>query len=151
VRTLVKQRVRWSFGVLQSMWKHRRALIERRAGAFGRLVLPTMILFQVVLPLLVPAALAAAVAALAAGNFAPALYATTALLGVELVHALTAGLLERRTGGRGGLRLVGWLVAGRLLYRPLLLLVLARSLGRVLDGIPLGWGKLARRGTVTGA
>jgi cellulose synthase/poly-beta-1,6-N-acetylglucosamine synthase-like glycosyltransferase len=151
VRALVKQRVRWSFGVLQSMWKHRRALIERRAGAFGRLVLPTMILFQVVLPLLVPAALVAMVAALYAGNFVPALLATVVLFGVELAHALAAGLLERRGGGRGGLRLVGWLVAGRLFYRPLLLLVLARSLGRVLDGIPLGWGKLARRGTVTGA
>jgi hypothetical protein len=133
------------------MWKHRRALVERRAGAFGRLVLPTMILFQVVLPLLVPAALVGAVAALAAGNLGPALLATTVLFGSELVHALTAGLLELRAGGRGGLRLIGWLVAGRVLYRPLLLLVLARSLGRVLDGIPLGWGKLARRGTVTGA
>jgi hypothetical protein len=110
-----------------------------------------MILFQVLLPLLVPAALVGAVAAVAAGNLAPALLATAVLLATEVVHALTAGVLERRAGGRGGLRLLGWLLAGRVLYRPLLLLVLARSLGRVLDGIPLGWGKLARRGTVTGA
>jgi hypothetical protein len=50
--------------------------------------------------------------------------------------------------GRRGWRLLAWLPVGRLAYRPLLFAVLARSLARVLDGIPLGWNKLARRGTV---
>ena len=30
-RALCKQRVRWCFGVLQALWKHRRALVERMA------------------------------------------------------------------------------------------------------------------------
>jgi len=146
---LRKQRVRWSFGVLQAMWKHRRALVERRAGAFGRVVLPAMILFQVALPLSTPLALASAVAAAMAGNFGPALVVSGVLFLVELVQLLIACRLERRSGGHTPRRLFAWVVASRFYYRPLLLWVGLRSLWRILDGIPLGWGKLARRGTVT--
>jgi cellulose synthase/poly-beta-1,6-N-acetylglucosamine synthase-like glycosyltransferase len=152
VGALLKQRRRWSFGVLQAMWKHRRALLERRAGAFGRLVLPAMILFQVLLPLLAPAALLSLVAALAAGNLGPAVATAAALLGVETAQALVGCALARRSGARGDVfRLVAWLLPSRFVYRPLLFLVILRAIGRVLDGIPLGWNKLARRGTVTSA
>jgi cellulose synthase/poly-beta-1,6-N-acetylglucosamine synthase-like glycosyltransferase/peptidoglycan/xylan/chitin deacetylase (PgdA/CDA1 family) len=148
VRALVRQRVRWSFGMLQAMWKHRRALVERRAGGFGRVVLPAMALFQVVLPLLVPAALLSVAAAAIAGDLAPALLASVGLFAVELAQTAAAARLagrgwQRRAGG-----LLGWTLVARLVYRPLLLVVMARSLARVLDGIPLGWNKLVRRGTV---
>ncbi|HZS39534.1 MAG TPA: glycosyltransferase [Polyangia bacterium] len=149
LRALVKQRVRWSFGVLQALWKHRRALVERRAGAFGRVVLPSMILFQIVVPLLTPMALVSLLVAAAAGNWRPALEASAILLGAELVQAVAACWFERRSGRRSGLSLVRWLLVARLVYRPILLGVMARSLARVLDGVPLGWGKLARRGTVS--
>jgi hypothetical protein len=109
-----------------------------------------MVLFQVVLPLLAPVALVAAVAAAAAGRLGPALIAAGVLLATECLHACAAGALARRSGGSsvGAARTLFWLVAGRLLYRPLLFAVGVRSLARVLDGIPLGWNKLARRGTV---
>ncbi len=145
VRGLFKQRVRWSFGVMQALWKHRRALVERNAGAFGRIVLPTMILFQVLLPLLAPFALVALSAAAVAGNWRPALFATTALTVAEWLQTAIACWFDRR----GRWRLMLWLPAARVIYRPILWLVTARSLARVLDGIPLGWGKLARRGTVS--
>jgi peptidoglycan/xylan/chitin deacetylase (PgdA/CDA1 family)/spore germination protein YaaH len=148
VRALVRQRVRWSFGVLQALWKHRRALVERRAGALGRIVLPMQILSQVALPLLVPLALAGAVLAALGGNFAAALWASAALLAVELAQGTAAAALAARSGDRAGARLLPWIVVARILYRPLLYAVLVRSLARVIDGIPLGWNKLARRGTV---
>ena len=144
VRCLVKQRVRWSFGVLQAMWRHRRALVERRAGALGRIVLPSMILFQVLLPLLTPAATIGAIASALAGRLGPALVATLVLFAVEVAQALLACGLDRR-----GWRLLGGLPMTRLAYRPLLFAVLLRSLARTLDGVPLGWNKLVRRGTVT--
>jgi cellulose synthase/poly-beta-1,6-N-acetylglucosamine synthase-like glycosyltransferase len=151
VRALMRQRFRWSFGILQALWKHRHAALERRAGGFGRIVLPSMILFQVVLPLIAPAAVIATAAAAVAGNLLPALVAAAAFVGVEIAQVALACVLERRSGGRGRLRMLLWLLVVRLIYRPLLFVALARSLGRVLDGIPLAWGKLARRGTVTGA
>src|SRR5205823_12554428 len=87
---LVKQRARWSFGILQAMWKHRGALVESRAGAFGRIVLPLMVMFQVVLPLLAPLAIVATVAAAASGNLSPALVAAAVLLGCEAAHVVAA-------------------------------------------------------------
>jgi cellulose synthase/poly-beta-1,6-N-acetylglucosamine synthase-like glycosyltransferase/peptidoglycan/xylan/chitin deacetylase (PgdA/CDA1 family) len=51
---LWRQRYRWSFGTMQSVWKHRRALFRRREGPIGRIGLPYLILFQIALPLLAP-------------------------------------------------------------------------------------------------
>jgi cellulose synthase/poly-beta-1,6-N-acetylglucosamine synthase-like glycosyltransferase/peptidoglycan/xylan/chitin deacetylase (PgdA/CDA1 family) len=52
---LWKQRYRWCYGTLQAMWKHRHAIVEHgRSGRFGRLCLPYLWVFQVLLPLLSP-------------------------------------------------------------------------------------------------
>src|SRR5262249_11878701 len=73
VRPLCRQRVRWCFGVIQALWKHRRALVERRAGAFGRVVMPMLLAWQTALPSLAPLALLALVAAAFGGHLAPAI------------------------------------------------------------------------------
>src|SRR5215469_3318201 len=55
LRALWKQRYRWCYGTMQAMWKHRHAMAEHgRSGRFGRLCLPYLWLFQVLLPLLAP-------------------------------------------------------------------------------------------------
>jgi cellulose synthase/poly-beta-1,6-N-acetylglucosamine synthase-like glycosyltransferase len=52
---LWKQRYRWCYGTMQAMWKHQHAMLERgRSGRFGRLCLPYLWLFQILLPLLAP-------------------------------------------------------------------------------------------------
>ncbi len=52
---LWKQRYRWCYGTMQAMWKHRHAMVERGgSGRFGRLCLPYLWLFQILLPLLAP-------------------------------------------------------------------------------------------------
>jgi peptidoglycan/xylan/chitin deacetylase (PgdA/CDA1 family) len=49
---LWRQRCRWSYGTLQAMWKHRRAVVERgHAGHFGRYGLVLVVLFTVLTPL----------------------------------------------------------------------------------------------------
>jgi len=56
LRELWRQRYRWSYGTMQAMWKHRRAVVERgQSGRFGRLCLTYLALFQVLLPLVAPA------------------------------------------------------------------------------------------------
>ena len=62
---LLKQRFRWSFGTLQCAWKHRGALGRRSAGALGLVGLPNVWLFQLLFPLLAPAADLALLATLA--------------------------------------------------------------------------------------
>lgn len=147
-RELVKQRARWSFGVLQALWKHRRAFIERRSGAFGRIVWPTMLLFLVALPLAAPTAILSLVIALAAHNFAPAMTAAAVLTAVELAQFAVAAALARRSGATRAWRLAPSLLTGRIWYRPILWGITLRSIVRLADGIPLGWGKLDRRNTV---
>jgi len=51
---LVRQRFRWTFGTLQSVWKHRDTLGRRRYGTLGWIALPNVFLFQLVLPLFSP-------------------------------------------------------------------------------------------------
>ena len=52
---LYRQRYRWSYGTMQAMWKHRKALTDSGAsGRFGRRGLPFLALFGVALPLLAP-------------------------------------------------------------------------------------------------
>jgi cellulose synthase/poly-beta-1,6-N-acetylglucosamine synthase-like glycosyltransferase/peptidoglycan/xylan/chitin deacetylase (PgdA/CDA1 family) len=144
---LAKQRVRWSFGVLQALWKHRRALVERRAGAFGRIVWPAMCLFLVVLPLATPAALVGIAVAAAAHNFGPALATSALLAAIEILQLAIACVLARRTGDRSAWRLWPSLLTARLFYRPILWGITLRSIARLADGVPLGWGKLNRRNT----
>ena len=51
---LWRQRYRWSYGTMQAVWKHRRAMVERGEGRIGRVGIPYLLFFQVLLPLLAP-------------------------------------------------------------------------------------------------
>jgi cellulose synthase/poly-beta-1,6-N-acetylglucosamine synthase-like glycosyltransferase/spore germination protein YaaH/peptidoglycan/xylan/chitin deacetylase (PgdA/CDA1 family) len=51
---LVRQRFRWTFGTLQSFWKHRDTLGRWRYGTLGFVALPNIFLFQLLFPLLSP-------------------------------------------------------------------------------------------------
>jgi len=51
---LVRQRFRWTFGTLQSFWKHRDTLGRWRYGTLGSVALPNIFLFQFLLPLFSP-------------------------------------------------------------------------------------------------
>ncbi|MGA7859605.1 MAG: glycosyltransferase, partial [Terracidiphilus sp.] len=49
---LMRQRFRWSFGILQSVWKHRLAFVRNKA--MGLFALPNILIFQMLLPLVSP-------------------------------------------------------------------------------------------------
>ncbi len=49
---LMRQRFRWSFGILQAVFKHRGAIANRRA--MGLFALPNTLIFQILLPLVSP-------------------------------------------------------------------------------------------------
>src|SRR5260370_6490015 len=55
LRQLWRQRYRWSYGTMQALWKHRRAVIEAgQSGRFGRYCLTYLALFHILLPLIAP-------------------------------------------------------------------------------------------------
>ena len=49
---LMRQRFRWSFGILQAVYKHRK--VFARKGALGWVALPNIVIFQILLPLVSP-------------------------------------------------------------------------------------------------
>jgi len=53
-RSLIRQRFRWTFGTLQSFWKHSSTLFRAKYGALGWVALPNIFVFQIALPLISP-------------------------------------------------------------------------------------------------
>jgi cellulose synthase/poly-beta-1,6-N-acetylglucosamine synthase-like glycosyltransferase len=53
LRSLYRQRSRWAYGTIQSMWKHRHALFSRKRSGGARAV-AALAVFQVLLPLAAP-------------------------------------------------------------------------------------------------
>jgi cellulose synthase/poly-beta-1,6-N-acetylglucosamine synthase-like glycosyltransferase/peptidoglycan/xylan/chitin deacetylase (PgdA/CDA1 family)/spore germination protein YaaH len=141
---LARQRFRWLFGTLQSAWKHRDALFRPRYGSLAFVALPSIWLFQLLLPLSSPVVDLALLTALLAGNWPIVLAYGALLLAVELLGAGLAYALERERPGDLIL-----LFVQRLYYRQLLLYVTLQALVAALRGRRVDWQKMERRpGTV---
>lgn len=159
LRPLVKQRFRWTFGTLQMAWKHRGAWASRPTGV-ACITLPNVFVFQFGFTLLAPimdillvVTVATALATLVSGA-APAAPANLVILAqfwlvFQLfdVAASAAGVV--RDPDRSLWRLLPLIVVQRFTYRQLLYWVAVKALLAALKGTLVGWGKLARTGTVT--
>src|SRR4029077_975459 len=55
-KMLVKQRCRWSFGVMQTFWKHRDTLFNWKYKWLGCLAIPNILIFQYIIPSIIPLA-----------------------------------------------------------------------------------------------
>ncbi len=155
---LLKQRFRWSFGTLQCAWKHRAALGRRSAGALGTVGLPNIWLFQLLFPLLAPAADIALLATVgrlivetpALGAHAAWVHAEPVLLlyllflVIDTVTALI-GLSFERDEPMSQVLLVP---LQRVAYRQVLYVALVKAMRAALKGGAPGWGKLERTGRV---
>ena len=54
LRQFLKQRLRWSFGVMQTFWKHKYMLFNNNRRSLGWVALPDMLLFKYVIPFFSP-------------------------------------------------------------------------------------------------
>jgi cellulose synthase/poly-beta-1,6-N-acetylglucosamine synthase-like glycosyltransferase/peptidoglycan/xylan/chitin deacetylase (PgdA/CDA1 family) len=142
IGALWRQRYRWSYGTMQAMWKHRAAL--REGGGLGRVGLPYVLAFQVLLPLLAPAVDVVTIYGLVF------LDGRVVLLYWLLFNALSVGL--------GAFAL--WLddesmtplwtvVLQQFVYRQLMYLVVIQSAFTALGGHRLQWHRIPRTGTAT--
>ncbi|WP_371934696.1 glycosyltransferase [Streptomyces sp. KL118A] len=144
VQQLWSQRYRWSYGTMQAIWKHRRAVVESGpSGRFGRVGLPLVSLFMVLAPLLAPLI---DVFLLYGLVFGPTQRTVAAWLGVLAVQAVCAAYAfhldrERMT------HLIS-LPLQQILYRQLMYVVLLQSWITALTGGRLRWQKLRRTGVV---
>ncbi|MGW0082472.1 glycosyltransferase [Streptomyces sp. NPDC003393] len=144
VQQLWSQRYRWSYGTMQAIWKHRRALLDRGpSGRFGRVGLPLVSLFMVVAPLLAPLI---DIFLLYGVVFGPTQKTILAWLGVLAVQAACAAYAFRLDRERMT-HLIS-LPLQQILYRQLMYVVLLQSWITALTGGRLRWQKLRRTGVV---
>ena len=156
-RGLIRQRFRWSFGILQAVWKHRAAFVRNKA--MGYFALPNILIFQMLLPLVSPFIdlmfLAGVVHYFVDRYFHPLsaspvdlvklLIYFAAFMVIDFVTSSVAFSLERRHPANKG---DGWLLwhiwLQRFAYRQLFSIVLFKTLKRAIDGKPFNWDKIER-------
>jgi peptidoglycan-N-acetylglucosamine deacetylase len=153
----MRQRFRWSFGILQAVVKHRGAFLRHRA--MGLFALPNMIIFQIILPVFSPFIdlmfLAALVNYAINRHFHPVAANAASLdkliiyfmafIVVDFLASSLAFLLEPRHPSNKG---DGWLLfhiwIQRFTYRQVFSLVLLKTIKRAIDGRPFAWEKQER-------
>jgi cellulose synthase/poly-beta-1,6-N-acetylglucosamine synthase-like glycosyltransferase/peptidoglycan/xylan/chitin deacetylase (PgdA/CDA1 family) len=142
LRQLWRQRYRWCYGTMQSMWKHRRAVIERGAsGRFGRRTLTYLLLFHVLLPLFAPVVDVALVYSLV---FLDPVRAVAFWCGFAVLQLFMCGYALRLDHERLGPL---WsLPLQQVVYRQLLYLVTVQSVITALLGSLQRWQPLRRAG-----
>jgi len=158
---LMRQRFRWSFGILQAVWKH--SAVFARKGVLGLLALPNILIFQILLPLVSPLIdIMFAVGALwylvqkhfhpdstDPASFHKLVAFFFAFLVIDFFTSTIAFMLERRhPGDKEGFWLLSQVWLQRFVYRQLFSLVLFKTLKRALEGRRFAWDKLERTAAV---
>jgi cellulose synthase/poly-beta-1,6-N-acetylglucosamine synthase-like glycosyltransferase/peptidoglycan/xylan/chitin deacetylase (PgdA/CDA1 family)/spore germination protein YaaH len=160
---LMRQRFRWSFGILQAVFKHRGAFRKHRAMGF--FALPNILVFQILLPLVSPFIdfmfVAGVLHYIIDRHFHPEAASTAsfynlltyfmAFLVIDFIASALAFMLERRhkaSKGDGWLLFHIWLQ--RFAYRQVFSIVLFKTMKRAIDGKPFNWDKLERTAVMSG-
>ena len=158
---LMRQRFRWSFGILQAVYKH--SGVFARKGALGFVALPNIVIFQILLPLVSP--LIDIMFAFGAlwyliqkhfhpdstdpASFHKLVAFFFAFLVIDfLASALAFALERRRPDDKEDPWLLSQVWLQRFAYRQLFSVVLFKTLKRALEGRRFAWDKLERTAAV---
>jgi peptidoglycan-N-acetylglucosamine deacetylase len=158
---LMRQRFRWSFGILQAVYKHRS--VVGRKGVLGWIALPNIVIFQILLPLVSPLIDIMFVVGTVwyfiqkrfhpdstdPASFHKLVAFFFAFLVIDFLASAIAFALER---GRPDDKEDAWLLSQvwlqRFAYRQLFSIVLFKTLKRALEGRKFAWDKLERTAAV---
>ncbi len=143
LRQFLKQRFRWSFGIIQSFWKNRDALFNKEYGSLGMIALPNILIFQVLIPLISPLADVFMIIGILTGNALMILKYYGLFMLIDIAVATMAFSFERENL----LKLI-WIIPQRIAYRWLMLYILYKSIRRALKGQLQNWGVLKRTGNI---
>ncbi|HEU5054753.1 MAG TPA: glycosyltransferase [Hanamia sp.] len=149
-RQFLKQRFRWSFGVMQCFWKHRDTLFNSKYKNFGMIAMPNILIYQIILPILAPLADIILVLSLLAASFGIVVASIPHIILyyfiftlVDIAGAALAFAYEKENH----VKLI-WMLPQRLVYRQLMYYILLKSFNKAIKGELQGWGALKRTGTV---
>jgi cellulose synthase/poly-beta-1,6-N-acetylglucosamine synthase-like glycosyltransferase/peptidoglycan/xylan/chitin deacetylase (PgdA/CDA1 family)/spore germination protein YaaH len=159
---LMRQRFRWSFGILQAVWKHRE--VFGRKGVLGYVALPNILIFQILLPIVSP--FIDLMFVIGVGwygiqkyfhpestdptSFQRLVLFFAVFLLIDFITSAIAFALERRVPeAREDPMLLSQVWLQRFAYRQLFSVVLLKTLKRAFEGRPFAWDKLERTAAVS--
>ncbi len=143
LKMFLKQRFRWTFGIMQSFWKNRDALFNHNYGTLGWIALPNILIFQILIPMVAPLADLFMILGLLTGNALMILQYYGLFMIVDMIVACVAFMFENEKPWK-----LVWLIPQRLAYRWLMLYVLFKSIRRAIKGELQSWGVIKRTGNI---
>ena len=150
LRQFIKQRFRWSFGVMQCFWKHRDTVFNPRYRNFGMVAMPNILIFQMILPILAPLADLILVISLIAASMNIIVASVPHILLYYVIFSLVdvAGAAIAFAFEKEDYKKLIWIIPQRLIYRQLMYYILFKSFNKAIKGELQGWGALKRTGSV---
>jgi peptidoglycan-N-acetylglucosamine deacetylase len=145
MKMFLKQRFRWTFGMMQTFWKHRDLLFNPRRPNLGWIMMPNLLIFGFIIPLLSP---------VVDLLFVIGLFSTHALFYVLmyvlffLVDWAVSALAYHYDGQKFTLWNAGVLFVQRFAYRQIFFYILIKSYLKAMKGELASWGILKRTGNV---
>jgi cellulose synthase/poly-beta-1,6-N-acetylglucosamine synthase-like glycosyltransferase len=150
---LIRQRFRWTFGTLQSFWKHSDTLFRPKYGTLGWIALPNIFVFQLALPLISPLIDLLFLGSIVLwalekwhlpwlpqihssnGDLLRSVFFFLGFLLIDVLTCMIAFALERKEDWT----LLVPVLLQRFYYRQLMYVVLFRSVKEAVSGRPVGW------------
>jgi len=148
-KQFMKQRFRWTYGVMQSFWKNRDACFNPKFKGLGMIALPNVLIFQILLPMFAPLADLMLVLSLFWNRHNPeslhkiGIYYLLFLL-IDVLIGLMAFSFEKEKFGK-----LIWLIPQRFVYRQLMYTILFKSIRKAIKGESQSWDILTRTGNVS--
>ncbi len=140
---LLKQRFRWSFGVMQSFWKNKDTLFNKKYKYFGMLGMPNILIFQIVLPLFSPLADLLMIIGLFSDKPGKIIAYYVGFVLIDFIVAVIAFWMQKEDYKK-----LVYIIPQRFIWRQLMYYVLFKSIRKALKGELSGWGALKRTGSV---
>ncbi|KIO53496.1 polysaccharide deacetylase family protein [Flavobacterium hibernum] len=148
LKEFMKQRFRWSYGIMQAFWKNRDACFNPKYKGLGMVSLPNVLIFQIVLPIFAPLADLVLILSLIWNHndihslHKIGIYYIVFML-VDMLVSVVAFIFEKEK-----LTKLIWLIPQRFVYRQLMYVILFKALRRAIKGESQQWGVLTRTGNV---
>jgi len=143
LKMFFKQRFRWSFGVMQTFWKNRDVFLNWKYKSLGWVAMPNILIFQYIIPSIIPLADFFMIVGLATGNAAKIGWYYLIFMLVDVAVAILAFSFEKENKWK-----LLWLIPQRLIWRWLMWYVLFKAFRRAIKGELQHWGVLKRTGNV---
>ena len=144
----MKQRFRWSYGVMQAFFKNKDACFNPKYKGLGIVALPNVLIFQIILPIFAPLADLVLIVSLIWNHNNPdslhkiGVYYIVFML-VDVLVSVVAFVFEKEK-----LSKLFWLIPQRFVYRQIMYVILFRAIKKAIKGESQGWGVLKRTGNV---